>query len=256
MCEPQGQLVSPEPTGIALSPDGGTAYIVQVAGSITVRNILPNGTFQSSNRNSTGSNLVGPLGITISPDGTKAYVVNFGAKPGSISNVTVCNIDVGSDLSCSEPSGTNFNGSVGIALNPIGSIAYVTNNADNSITACRTFGDRLTDCQVSAQKNLDQPAGIAISPDGLTAYVTNNGNNTLSICRVLDYTLQCGRGLDLHGLLKDPGLVTLSRDGSQLFIANSGANNVVVCSVSGQEVQEPCHATGSNFATPFDVAVY
>lgn len=256
-CGQQVHLNSSSVGGIALSPDGQTAYIVNPrSNSVTVCSILADNTLKCGDP--TGSNMANPLGIAISPDGTKAYVTNYN-NSGYLYTVTVCSIS-GFDFTCSKPTGSNLTLPWGIALSPDGSKAYVANEASTplgAVTVCQVLGDILTNCQLTAFQNPSASlVGIAISPDGSTAYFSNSHNNTITICNVSDYTFDCGPQLNPNSTtFNNPRFISLSRDGLQLFVTNSRSNKVSVCSVSGQELG-PCNNTRSNTYLPEGIAVY
>jgi YVTN family beta-propeller protein len=90
---------------------------------------------------------------------------------------------VGSPIEVGDPikytgAGDNGYGPYGIAINPEGTFAYVTNINDNSVSRIdlntnQVVGDLI---EVGAF-----PTAIAIHPDGAFAYVVNFGGNTVSV---------------------------------------------------------------------------
>ncbi|MEU2058633.1 Ig-like domain repeat protein, partial [Streptomyces bungoensis] len=68
-------------------------------------------------------------------------------------------------------------GPTGIAITSDDAFAYVTNNADNTVSVVITATNDVTfDIPVGSG-----PFGVAITPDGEHAYVTNNGSGTVSV---------------------------------------------------------------------------
>lgn len=183
----------------------------------------------------TGSNIQNPVSIAISPDGKTAYVSGFNNVINGF--ITVCAIQ-GLTLDCSQPTGMgNVYIPTGIALNPSGSILYVVNAGNSTITACEISGDALENCRVN---NLGAPGafGIALSPDGTTAYISTQ-NSTLggiTICNVSDYTVgPCTSELNPDNVFYYPRSISLSKDGSQLF-ATSEKGSFAAKAPSGRVV--------------------
>ncbi len=146
------------PLGIAIAPDGSTAYVTNSDGN-TVR--LLN---LRSNPPSFGTAIKvggGPAAIAITPSGDTAYVTNFNSN--SVSPI---------DLRSSPPrAGTPIavgSGPWSIAVSPNGQFVCVSNSEATSVSVINTASRGVTTIPVSAA-----PQAIAIAPDGSTAYVAN-----------------------------------------------------------------------------------
>lgn len=116
---------STRPTGIAITPDGNTAYITnQLANTVSVISTASN----SVTTTITGFNA--PTGISVSPDGARAYVANKGDN-------TVKVVDIGTNVVLSSypmAAPSYASGPTGIAISPDGKQAYVTDSIANSVT--------------------------------------------------------------------------------------------------------------------------
>jgi YVTN family beta-propeller protein len=135
------------PTGIAITPNGTTAYVTNEASST----VTPIAT--ASNTAGTPITVgLNPFGIAITPDGTTAYVVNRGSN-----NVT----PIATASNTAGPPITVGSFPWAIAITPDGTTAYVTNGASSSVTPIATASNTAgTPITVGAG-----PFGIAITPD-------------------------------------------------------------------------------------------
>jgi DNA-binding beta-propeller fold protein YncE len=193
---------SSQPAGIAISPDGTTAWVadqglgavdpittatntpgtpITVGGEPTGIAITPNGaTAYVSNQNGTidpvdlATRTAGtPISvggasfsaIAVTPDGSTAYAAD--QNNGVVYPIDLATDTVGPSISV----GSAFAAPDAIAITPNGATAYVVNNQDGTVvpidTATDTAGPGIPDVGYGAQY-------IAISPDGTTAYVSNN----------------------------------------------------------------------------------
>jgi YVTN family beta-propeller protein len=155
--------VGSNPVGVAITPDGKTAYVTNdvLRGTVTPIAVatntpgrpIPVGGF--------------PVGVAITPDGRTVYVANRGSN--SVTPIPVATRIPGRPI----PVGSH---PVGIAITPDGITAYVTNELSGTVTpiavATNTPGRPIP---VGSD-----PAGVAITPDGETAYVTNFSNGTVT----------------------------------------------------------------------------
>jgi YVTN family beta-propeller protein len=139
--------------GIAITPDGSKAFVVNSGASSVTPILLSNDT--AATAISVGAN---PDSVAISPDGTTAYVASYNTN--TITPITVATKAVGTTITTSSPNC--------IAISPDGSTAYVCNYLTGTVTpinlSTKTVG---TPISVASQ-----PYAIAFTPDGVSAYVT------------------------------------------------------------------------------------
>ncbi len=194
------------PTFVAVTPDGRTAYVVnQSSNTVTPVDL-------SVTPNVAGTPIpVGqlPFGIAITPDGRTAYVGNF------IGN-SVTPIDLSTNTAESPialPGVFPFD----IAIAPDGKTAYVANTVSNQVipidltTTPPTVGSPIT---VGTG-----PEGLAITPDGRFLYVANVDDNDASVVDLTTNppavaTIPTGVGA------QD---VTISPDGKTAYVLNGNA---------------------------------
>ncbi len=141
------------PQGIAIAPNGRTAYVANTgSGSITPITLSPGGGVAGTPI-SVGNS---PIGVAITPDGVTAYVANFGS--GTVTPVTLT--DGGGVADVAIAAGTN---PFDLAITPDGRTAYVSNNNTTTVTPITLSaggGSRGTPITVGSN-----PRGIVVTPD-------------------------------------------------------------------------------------------
>ena len=163
--------VGDRPRGIAISPDGQEAYVVN-AGDNTVSVI------NTASKTVVATIPVGdePQGVAFAPDGATAYVTN-------IEDNTVSVIDTATRTQTTTIAVGRSPQSIAVAVTPNGPRAYVPNFYDNTVTVIDlTTHTPLSDPLVVGER----PVGVAVSVDGTRVYVTNFGDPEKS--DEIDYT--------------------------------------------------------------------
>jgi len=209
------------PDGVAVTPDGTKAYVVNnFDGTVSVIDLTAS---PPAVKTGTGYPIaVGttPYGIAITPDGTKAYVANINSP--SVSVINTSNDTVSGTIPFA--SGAT---PTGVALTPDGTKAYVTNNNDASVTVINTFNDTVL-ATVAVGSG---PFGIAITPDGTKAYVVNNGSGTVTVIDVATNTPKSGANYPIS-VGSDPYGIGITPDGTTAYVTNYGSGNVTVIDTS------------------------
>ena len=136
-------------------------------------------------------------------DGTVSVVNN-------ITNAVVKTITVGTNP-------------LGVAVNPMGTLAYVTNNGSATITGNISVINTSTNTVINTINEGAYPEGAALSPDGNTLYVANLN---LNVVKAINVTT--GAVLYSVGVGTNPYAVTISPDGSRVYAVNYASNNVSV----------------------------
>lgn len=234
------------PSGMVITPNGLTGYVnnygatpgVGSGNGTTVRVVNLN-----TNTIVGGPITVGqaPAALAISPNGSYVYSINYmtGLTDGTISVIQTSNnssiINAMSGLS----------GPFGIALNPSGTIACVTNFGSNNFTPIGTtvsiisLSNPLSPIITNTFPFGIQPSGVSITPDGKFAYISNY--NTLYQDIVHFTGLTAGEGtvniinLDTLEVLpitivvgQSPNYIAISLDGSVALVSNFTSNTVSI----------------------------
>ena len=189
--------------GVALSPDGGRAYVVNnaAAGAVYVIDTQTESVIATI---PVGNN---PQAIVMVPDGTKAYVTNY-------ADGTISVIDTGTNSVITTIAGNGY--ASGLASSPDGSRVYaITGNTLNVI-------DTDTDTVITTIPVSGDPRAIAVSRDGDTVYVV--GWNT-RVVTVVDTATNQTRTFPIGDFAS---AAATSNDGTKLYLANYGSGTVTV----------------------------
>jgi DNA-binding beta-propeller fold protein YncE len=146
------------PLGIAIAPDGRTAYVTNSLGNTVTSLDL------TTNPPSIGRSIRvgdGPSAIAIAPDGRAAYVTNFNANTVTPINLATSPPTPGSPI----PVGA---GPWSIAVSPNGRVVCVSNSEGTTVSVIATGSNSVTTIAVGSR-----PQAIAITPNGATAYVAS-----------------------------------------------------------------------------------
>jgi YVTN family beta-propeller protein len=170
--------------GIAITPDGGRAYVITDAGDLIEIDLHTNAVITQSNTGSRGGS-----GVAITPDGTLALVL--------LNDGTLLVIDI-------VPNSSNHNGVItqtntgskgggGVAISPDGGRAYVT-SADGNVTLVFTItasngagqivivpGPAVTLTLESTIAVGQAPLGVVVDPGGKYVLVVNSGSGTVTL---------------------------------------------------------------------------
>jgi gliding motility-associated-like protein len=199
---------SPLTATITVTPvSEGFAYIANSGdGSISVINVATNTVIAT---------IIPPHDpdcVCISPDGSKAYI---GCSDGS-STVTVINTTTNAIINTIPVSSSGE--STGIEVTPDGTMLYVANYVDNTVSAVNT----VTGAVVAVISVGQYPYGIAISPDGSKVYVAFTYSNYISVINTATNTVTANITVGLT----TPD-VAVSPNGN-VYVPVSNSNHVAV----------------------------
>ncbi|MFC6987088.1 YncE family protein [Streptomyces cirratus] len=139
--------VSGRPYGVALSPDGGLAYVA--TGRLSPLRVIDTHTLQRTARIYFGS----AQDVALSPDGLRAYVTSPGTVYSSVNVVnTVTNTEIGYV-------GVG-DGPLGLAVTPDGRRLYVANSFSDSVSVIDTASEKA----VGKIEVGSTPADVVVSP--------------------------------------------------------------------------------------------
>lgn len=193
------------PFGIAITPDGSAAYVINQDGdNATVIN-LANHTIELV-IDLAGSLL--PRNIAITPDGTLAYVACQNSN-----NVIPINLTTNT-------SGGPINIGIpcfGIAITPDSSFAYTSNISGNQVTPI-SLPSNTTQSSIFVG---DGPQNISITPDGTTAYVVNTSSDTVTPINVSNQTPSVAIPVG-----NEPNCIAITPDGTKAYTTNTSANTI------------------------------
>jgi 6-phosphogluconolactonase (cycloisomerase 2 family) len=191
----------------------------------------------------------GPTAMAVDPTGKFAYAANTGTSSGG--NVSAYTIDAttgaltavkGSPFSAgTEPSG--------VAIDPTGKFAYVSNYGDNDVDAYTidaTTG-ALTAVKGSPFPTGEEPEYVAIDPKGKFAYVPNYESNSVSAYAIeSDGALKPVKGSPFAAGTETAG-ATVNPSGKFVYAPNYGADTVSAYTIESSGALKP--VKGSPYVT-------
>ena len=223
------------PSGVALSADGRTAYV-----GLSMSNRLAIVDLNSGNVTAQIFTGVCPFDVLLSADGQTAYVSNFGgrrARKGEHAESSAGTLVVVDDRSLAI-SGTitridlksrRTSGELRVGLHPSdmelspdGGLLFVANANSDSVSVVDALSFRVRET-ISVRPDPHLPFGsitnaLAVSKDGRTLFVANGGNNAVAVVKL---SAKCSQSSVVSGFIPTgwfPGGVCT--DGTNLYIAN------------------------------------
>jgi YVTN family beta-propeller protein len=212
----------------ALSPDGATLYIANIAADSL--SVIDTSSKQLTKTISVGD---GPRAVAVTPDGATVFVGN--SHNNSVSVVRAADGMVLTPI-------TAGHAPAGMAVSGDGTQLYVTNDNDGTVSVI----DVATRAVVDTITVGHRPRGVAFAPSGALAYVTNVQDATVS---VIDTTTRAVVG-DPIAVGNAPVAIVVSDDGATAYVADLSANTVSVINTANRAVTSIA-LTGS----PFDLAL-
>ena len=208
------------PAYIAVAPDDAYAYFSNYAdnaiGILDINAQTANTTLSDPYNLVTGSG----SNLIISPDGTKMYIILY---------TSLLVVDLASQTitgTVSDPDST-LGSCYGAAFSPDGSLVYVCNFNNNSISVIDVATNSVTATITGA---LYEPNFVVFSPDGSTAYVTNyasyNDQYSISIIDVASNSVSNTIYDPSGNYLNQPDIASISADGSLLYITNNSGGSI------------------------------
>jgi YVTN family beta-propeller protein len=200
------------PFGVAITPDGKTAYVANFGGSGTAVTPIDTATNTAGSPIAVGASS-DPHWVAVTPDGKTAYVVTQGT--GSLTPINTATNTTGTPI----PVGTNPQQ---VAVTPDGKTAYVTNFGDGTVTpistATNTAGTPIT---VGSGPG-SGPVGIAITPNGKTAYVNDDSDGTVTPINTATNTA----GTPITVAANPDEGIAITADGETVYVASTTGHAV------------------------------
>ncbi len=169
-----------------------------------------------------------PAGISLTPDEQTAYVTNVNSD--TISIVDTSNSDAISVIGTIR--GT-FSNPLGIAINPNGTLALVSNSITDPDKGISII-DIATNTVIGEVTGLTFPNLIAITPDGTKAYVTNSV--TAGTVSVLDLTTPTFPVIATISVGNTPFGIAITPDGTKAYVANVLSGTVSIIDTASNTV--------------------
>ncbi|MFI5777431.1 lactonase family protein [Nocardia sp. NPDC051570] len=231
----------PDPSFLALSPDGGRLYAVnEGSGPGTVTAVDPHA---ARVLNSVAVQGNGPTHLCVAPDGRAVLTANY--ESGSVSVVSVAEdgrLGAVTDIAQHTGSGPDPERQEGphahqVLFDPSGRWVLVVDLGVDAVYVYRLADGKLNQQARIAMAPGSGPRHLRFHPDGQRAYLTNELNSTVTVCRwraetgelVAGQTIAADtRGGDPRNYPSEP---VVSRDGRFLYVANRGHDNIATFAV-------------------------
>ena len=201
--------------GVAISPDGSTAYIAST-GQYDV--LATNTTTGAQTSIEVGAY---PQDVAVSPTGSLVYATVTGGDTGPGGSNVVAVINPATDTVKGDI--TVGTAPRQVVFSPDGSRAYVTTS--DGVYVINTATSHV----VRVIPDFDDPQGIAISPDGSTLYVTNPDAGTL-----WQINAATGHVTGVVNAGAEPQAVTTN--GTDIYVADMNSNSVDILSAATGKV--------------------
>ncbi len=195
--------VGSEPVGVAITPDGRTAYVADFSSNALTP--IDTATNTAGPPIAAGAQ---PTGIAITPDGRTAYVADRGSN--SVTPVDTATNAAGPSI----PTSVDF--PFAVAITPDGKTLYVGGEGNDQVAVIDTATDT-----VSATITLSEPAlSIAVTPDGKTAYAVEPSGSVTPIDTATNLAgAPFSAGSTAFG-------IAISPDGGTAYVVNEFSNGV------------------------------
>jgi tripartite motif-containing protein 71 len=235
------------PTGVAIAPDGLTAWVADQGNHRVSIWANSGGVWDSINEFGSGSGSTDdqfdiPTGVAVSTDGKTAWVADSGNHRVSvwvISGIVWTNLTTFGTFGSGQ---ARFNLPRGVAVSADGKTAWVADQGNHRISVWTNAGGGWNPLTTfggfgSGLGQLNNPQAVAIAPDGLTAWVADSSNNRVSIWTNAGGTWTNAATFGTSGTgpshFNNPRGVAVAGDGQTVWVVDGFNHRVSVWTNSG-----------------------
>lgn len=167
---------------------------------------------------------------------------------GAIVKKCVVDPNTGKFDVCTDSGATGFTPSLGIALNPTGTRAFIVIGSQDYVVECSVdpATGNFYNCLNTLASNLNFPKGIALNTAGTRAFIVNYGNNTVTQCSVDPTTgkFSACKNTGATGINFSSDII-LNAAGTRAFMTNTRLATITRCNVNSATGQfSSCAQTG------------
>ena len=229
------------PLGIAITPDGRTAYVVDDGASNGSNSLTP--IDLTTNPPTSGRPIPDGVGngsnwIAITPDGRRALVSDPGAGKVTPFDLTTSPATRGPLISV----GVNPEG---IAVTPDGRTAYVADTGTNAVIPIDLARNPPVAETPITSGELRFPFGVAITPDGTRAYVASRDANTVVPIDLTRTPPVVGRAIPVG---TSPLWIAITADGGTALVTDFQAGAVTPIDLRTGTALPPVAVGGAPYA--------
>ncbi len=224
------------PDGVAISPDGKTAYVADSGAVASASGAAEYGLFLVAVATNTITKTIvspsfdAPVAVAVNPSGAYVYVLN---STGTVSVVSTASDTVTATISAvsSDP------GPKAIVISPDGKTGYVSDNGAGVISVLNLAKDAVT-----TTISVTTPSALVLSPNGTKLYVSTGATGT-GVPVIETATNKVTGTLSIGGPSYGLGGLAISSDGSTLYMAEDGnPEEILVASTASLSVTSTIYA--------------
>ncbi len=235
-----GDIIINSPMGVAITPDGTTAYV-------TYANTGQLGIWTANEGAYVDTVTIGgsPNFIVFTPDGSKAYVSDY-----SNSTIKVMDISDNSVLKTIDFAGPVLQDAV---VSPDGSHVYVSNMEMDRIEVISTSDDTVFD---PIATDYIHPRGINISPDGQYLFVGHYlaVDALVTMLRISDENVVATADIP-----SNPRVIAINKRGTRIYVTEHNSDEVYAYNVSGETLtyaaSEDLNTVPGYYASPVGIVL-
>lgn len=146
-----------------------------------------------------------------------------------------------------------FSAPIGVALNPTGTVAFIVNYNNSTVTQCSVSGGVLSGCTNSGATSLSKPRAITLNSAGTIAFITNE-NDIVTQCSVSGSILSSCTNSGATALSRPSG-ITLNSIGTTAFITNWAGKSVALCTVNGEVLSNCANSSAIDLTSPTGITL-
>ena len=205
------------PWGVAVTPNGQTAYVANQGDSTLTPVNLTTNTALAPIDISDGDDYANPYDLAVNPSGSEVFVAN---RSGNTIAVVSTSSNTVTDYI------TVSGGPSAVAFTPNGNYAYVADYNASTVTVINTATNTVVGSPISVGA---QPEGIVVNSAGTKAYVVNYTDGSITVINISDDSTSTITGV---GSAYNDDAIAISPDGSTLYVGDDNDNEVVVINTS------------------------
>lgn len=146
-----------------------------------------------------------------------------------------------------------FSAPIGVALNPTGTVAFIVNYNNSTVTQCGISGGVLSGCTNSGATSLSKPRAITLNSAGTIAFITNE-NNIVTQCSVSGSILSSCTNSGATALSRPSG-ITLNSIGTTAFITNWAGKSIALCTVNSEALSSCANSSAIDLTSPTGITL-
>ncbi len=207
----------------ALNPSGSLLYVTNKNdGTVSVINTATNTVI---NTITVGLSSLAPRAVAVNPQGTLVYVTQYNCVSCTGGAVNVINIATNTVINTI----TTGNSPSAVAFNPLGNLAYITNQNDGTVSVINVATNTIINTIKVGGSSVSYPADVKFNPQGTLAYVSSNySGGSVNVINVATNTV-------IKTITGVTGLLALNPSGTLLYTTRINEINTATNTIFGNK---------------------